>query len=1072
MIKNVLFSLFFLFVANQSLAQRSVYDDAIKQAKILIKAQKYDDALLEVVTAIIATKQFKVDHSEAYAELKKVTLEIKKQHADLERAKAISDRQLKQFSVWMTQLTDLIQDDSNGGIIGFSPLKSNLLTILIPAQQYISNNANLNKSTEIANAHLQLGATYQNLGKSKASIEEYAQAYNMAKKNLSELSAQHIRFTDDATNVYLRAVEAHGRSLMNKGLLDDVGDLLNEAEEYIRTFNISNADNFDALARLENVFGDYMEEIDSVGKSVSYRQQALNYARKAINIDKLNLSYKNNLITCLNSLIVVLPKSLSDDLRLKYKKEAAALVSTLDNTAGNGGIFLVNLAACTKYQAFDAVEVKKYQEALDTLNKAINKIDYFLHLDPEQSELHLIKADLNTAIAQIYGYNLSNPVQQKIHLERSINEWIMTVKNKKVLPSNLLLLRKIYSDIASNLNNSFTKDEIVLINDNISKAIKSTGDEFGRYPQIARIVAILNLINGNALLQSGAEKSAVALRQYFQSAIQFFDYSKVTEKRNQYSEDFVRYCSAYVQLLTIDIDSDNYEQVQNDFYQIEKIFYPIYKIYNYDTELAWQIATANKLYGDFLVKRGKYMDAIGPLRLSSLEGFKSGSEALAKIYGMENLKNDKEKSRFLQIANAQQNGRTDIIVPTTGNGTNQSLLIHIVDHPIGFRFKGIEAQAKWALMTKGLSIDKNFVNIFNKYQLEAWNKNKSLQALSDKAIDDARNTIFILNKYEKNKLDIYSNQRLSYKLLLCEGLYKRYENDISTDFANREIIKNDAVKFDTFYADLLYNNGKYQEAQKVFERIAILDPKDKKAKIMNARFYFEGNKNKISGGTNKYDIEDLKIYLGFFLEDGELKKANNLKDRILLAMDDAKTREELSVVYKANAGDDNFSELFLRNEEKLGDYWNYFTSKDTSIMLSSKDKKTHFDNLILIGKAYLNTKPQEASEIKRSLVIYYNKCAWYCLLENKADDAGYYLNGSDVIDPGNKLTIVNRAHTLLLNDQIGSAKILYLKYKDWSFDTNGGYPTYKEIFLSNLKGLKDSGIRNQHIIEIINLLKE
>jgi hypothetical protein len=59
-----------------------------------------------------------------------------------------------------------------------------------------------------------------------------------------------------------------------------------------------------------------------------------------------------------------------------------------------------------------------------------------------------------------------------------------------------------------------------------------------------------------------------------------------------------------------------------------------------------------------------------------------------------------------------------------------------------------------------------------------------------------------------------------------------------------------------------------------------------------------------------------------------------------------------------------------------------------------------------------------------------------------------------------------------LNGDYQKAKEIYLKWKDEPFELDKNYRTYKDVFLADIKDLKDSGIQNKYFKKAEELLKE
>jgi hypothetical protein len=1066
--------LLLLIVSLAAAAQnRSSYDKTIKEANQYLDDNDYITALIKFHAAGIAAQENHLDSKSADAGADKALRLMKAEHDAYlvyKKEKDNTDNQLKQIAAQVTQINALIQDNNNLNIIGFAPLKTKLLNAIMPIQNLTANNYDLNDRIAVINVQLSLDETNLDVGNNPMPKNNFAQGYTASKNLLDDLKLKKKPYPPGLVTVYLRSAALYTRDLLNKSNLIAAKKVMAESKIYLAEFNFNSAAYHDAVAGLENTYARYEEEANNNVAMLAYKRQAISHQRAAVALGEGNSPYKNALAALLIQLARLKPGvDFTADSAGYYKSAACGLLKGFSGTY-NDRSYLVNKTECAKFCAERLLSTKHDQAALDTLLNNVKMINEFVKYSPSQYTFNLCRASLYMEISRIYHTRIIDKNQEIWYRKLAIGDFISTLKGRKNFPADLELLGQTFSGImVSTLTMSSEKDKLNVIAD-LNRSLETMGQEYGRSPQIAYMIAMLNYHHAEMIIHNKTRQDSLQASAEYARAITYFGNARILERNDPYSDDFANVCAAYCQRFILNIKNENKTGVDSAYLNITRRFMPIYAKYDDDVALGWWLANASKAYGTYLFKKGFYKTAIGPLVFASNEGMKSSTDYLVRIFGLNGRRDADKLKIYLQRTSYQHSDeRKEFTIDVLKDSLPEKLKIYIADRAIGYKYKGIDDQARWALTTRNIVIDTTFVNKLSRCQEIAWKNYQSFQLLSDQAMDDAYTSINFLNKYIKYKQAIGKEQNIVRKRELCNTLHKLYEFDLTKNPACAAQIRKDAISFYLTYAGLSLANDDLK-SKALYERVLELEPKNNAADSGLSVIYFLKHKNNLVKGDYTNDAEHLKLFLKLFLKDGDAQKADIITSKILAADGSAATRDDINCIYLASGNYNNFNALFLGNTKRIKEYLDYFISKNEGLLGAADEKRSHYYKIILLNDAYEKLNPKTDRDFNKALSVCYNAFVWYSFLTNKRESLLYYLNRSIELDPTNKSAVANQANVFLLNNEYEAARKLYLKYKDLDFDENG--KTYRDVFISDLKIFQNAGLKNTFINQIIKLLNE
>lgn len=1062
-----------LFLGFDSLAQNCPeYGKLIKDGDNDIKIKQFKKALNNFNAAKLCSP------SMAYEVDKKINLlfdaiekekdEALMQKKDADMSKKVAEENLKKMSELIGNITELIQSEKTNGIIGFLPFKKELLNFLIPANQFISSNSKTNKlNNESPIAHYQLGGTYEDIGKSAEAAKEYNVSFNELKSTLNESAKNKTEVKEKTITTFLKVGMLISWNQISLGKLKEAKEIIDYTEDLLSKLTIKKTSKFYAsLSGFENLKNNYFGHVGNKNQAFFHINKAIEFIQLAESLDSNNINFKITKAVFLKNSTIGMPDSLiSKADKKKNEKEACDIFKNITGKPGNGSLGIDGLCDCIKdeniYGASSDVESKN---KIKNLNQLVDKLSNLIYLDPEDLDLKLNRAWLISQIAQIELYDLKDKEMSENSINKVINDWSSYVSNNTTL-EKLWKVRNIYNDLSKVISYHDQLKEKYILFEKMNYAFETNKNLYENIKSVSEIV-INNYVDlANGKLDKKNHQDSILSKAYFNIAATYLERSKIIDSKS-FDEKYDKYCSIYDNLLKINIKENKLPDAKKNYSKINELFGPYYENFKFDFYLGQHFWGSAMRYGKFLFDQGLIKEALPVLEYASKNGIGESTAILANLYrrGTEVQKNITLADSLEKYSKFQTMKK--FTIPCDFGGKKAPFDVYVRELHKEYAYKGIEDQVTWLWEARGGKVPDDVRSSFIRLQDLANKYNVSFPELCIEALGIV-NEEKTIEKYKPLKKEITNEKDKDKKRVLYKKLFNVYENDLSkeSDKQKLEFIKKDATEFYSEYANNLEKDNKI-EKNKIFSRILELDPKNRSANENSVKLNFELNMGNPEILCQTKDLELLKTYLKLYLEQQNKKSADVVLNKILTIEDNKEIRYEMSQLYYL-FGHSKFESLFLSDTKKTEDYRNFFINKRSKISSSYSKQMLYYQELIKLDEAYLKINSDTIT--KKEAAQHYNSLSWNCLL-SKDYKILKYLERSIELDADSPYPKGNLPHFYLFNNKVEKAKELYLKFKDLPFDKKGGYPTFKDAFLSDFKDFEKGGITHEKLNEIRELL--
>jgi hypothetical protein len=930
-----------------------------------------------------------------------------KQKNEAEKSKELADTRLKQLSDLISNITDLIQDERTDGILGFTPLKIDLIDKLIPASEAItSTSKNTDNPLRSAEIHLQKGFAFEDMGKSFESEKEYGLAYSESYTLIRTLINNTENIPDKLSTIYLKALLFHTWNLITTGEYQEAKKIFNSAEMILPKINTLSAKLNNAMAGFSNVQGRYYSVVEKKDTlALQNNKNAVKFSRKAVEIDSLNIRYKLSLAQHLKNLSIE-TKFLSNEEINKLENEACSIYTNINSMPGNGGSAIKGIVDCQINQSFDSAKLNMDSLVIENLLQTCSTLGTLIYYNPYDKDNYIKRARIYTRLAQIEAWKKSNEAKTKFYLNLAVDDWVSNVGTGTNI-QNLWEIKSCYENISRLMEFVIeggseplirSKEDKFIIHQKMLKALELNQKVYGSVPEIAKITTMGNqkLIEFRPI--KNRQDTLIKL-SYCDKVISAYEKLNLTNDFSNFDEVYASYCGAYDDKLSIYISLDDLDMARQSYKQMHDIFNPIYEKYKFDFYLGQHFWGSAMRMGKFLFEKGYINEAMPILNYASFNGISESTKLLAKI-NREGLMGRANVSVADSLDNlAKKQSMKKFTIPCDFGGKKYPFDVYVRELPRDYPYRAIEDQAEWLSQARGGNIPDVVRSSFIKLQDLAWKNDVSFPDLCVYALEAA-------NEEKKKKTD-----------------------SISAKSEGRTI-----------------------------------------EKTIDDKSVFNKNKVNVKYLTKTNDILKLKNYLIFYLREKDSLNAAIVRTRILKLSDNPQTREEIYRIYLEESEDGNFEFLFLSNTKKIKEYRDYFLSQKIDSISDNDLKRIHYVNLILLDNKYLEQSPKDSLIVIKYLSSHYNSLGWQCIMTKRFENTVRYIKKSIELNENNVYAYGNLPHAYLFTGQIEKAKELYLKWKDLPFDKEADYPTFKDAFLGDFKEFEKAGIRNENIKGIIELL--
>lgn len=683
--------------------------------------------------------------------------------SEIERKK-VEDKNHKMLKL-IGDITDLLQRDENTAIIGFAPLKNDIIKITMPYY----NEVNKSKSSyQEISSHLQQAQTLEKLNKNDFDIE-YKKAYEGSVKYLKQYKNKNI--PDELMIIYLKSSVYYGWNLMNKNQLNKVKEIFFETETYAKNINIDNATSkmLYSLSIFDDALSRYYKINKKEDEAYECNHNAIKKIRKALKLDATNLFYKSELAKYLYNL-GTFPKDLvsDSDKLLISKGEELALQLRKSRNSSTLGLFTY-----AKYVYDKTYLLNNHKEILELLNRALAELNVFIKLDATNFKLYLHRARLSARLLDFY--NIDEDIKNlRFNIFSQVkSDWAAAVKNKSSINTDIEIVKDIYLKHLRYPDNFITTNPKIDYFLELESGIRNLANNFGQVNDIALMAGDIYGNLGKIIIELDKKAMNNEALSYLNKSENYFKQTDILKNTDTFSEKFSWYANVLSNRIKLNHRYGKTDLIHKDLEILYRLFMPILNKYPYDFYLRKCIKESYMRVGDLWFKEKEYIKAKPFLEYASKWGMKESSKQLSRIYreGLIGTINNKLANSLDKLAEKQVEAKLTVYADFGSQG-RMPFEITISEMPKDFPYNGIDDQVIWLEQVRGGIIPPNIVYLFQKLQNFARQDDYSFASLS---IFTLKLAGFNQNQFEKitEKPDLEYN--VPEKILAKINLFKYQE---------------------------------------------------------------------------------------------------------------------------------------------------------------------------------------------------------------------------------------------------------------------------------------------------------
>jgi hypothetical protein len=659
---------------------------------------------------------------------------------------------------------------------------------------------------------------------------------------------------EDFLFMYVRSAYYYSWDCMDNNEYEKADAIISKAENILLTKPLFTKFYF-CLAGLENAKGHASIYSRDNEKMFEYEIRAIQYANKAVLKRPQNKYYLKSLATFLGNVKENLPDSFLSKEEAESYLELGSEVADYTNKIDNKGFAAANTFNFVGDQIEDLVKSNRYTDAEKILNNSIIDFNRFIENGSYDYSKYIFRAGLYLKIIDI-RLKQNDTLKSKEYINYALSDWATYIKGNHVIINDISDFKDTYDLIVTKIMQIYNDSgEVNVKYKYMSKVLDELKPFYAKQWQIANTIYFLNNYIGYQYVINETQKDSVEALRYYTKAVEAFGNSKILDSYTSFSKDFAKFSLSFDKSIKLNIKYNNYQKAVDNYNKAKQLFSPVYQKYPFDINMGYYLADINKLYGEYLYKKGNYKEAIEPLDWASYNGEKQSTEYLIKIYNT-GIYTDPEKSNFYKLRDQSQNdGRKEY---TINSVDHKKVIIELFDRAEGYGYKGIEDQAEWLRITENTIIPQSLVDKLSKFQDTAWQKNISFKELAINRFNTET-----LAPYKDLKDRINNEKSLQKRLHLFGILFNMYDTNLKKNSFNSDVIKEDAIEFYLSSAKVLLQNKKYFAAQSLLNDVLKLDPYNKEA---TARIKLEKYKSNVNVLVNTADIDELKLYLNVCIE--------------------------------------------------------------------------------------------------------------------------------------------------------------------------------------------------------------
>ncbi|MEO1685453.1 MAG: AAA-like domain-containing protein, partial [Cyanobacteria bacterium J06631_12] len=414
----------------------------------------------------------------------------KQSESEQRKIAELQEEEAKSNLSTMTRLIDdvfsLVQGDQNIGIVGFSQFQRSLFDSLLDYHDYIVSNRGQPASPwQRAQARYRIGRSSEIVGDSIRAQDEYQAAFEETISVATAIySSENIPL--DLVQLLNETAVYYAWNLMNYGNNDKAREIISRVKSISQESDREERPGLlRAFASVENAHAQLLSQEGEHEGAYERQLSALDFARRAVALDRNNIELRRTLAVYLRNLSKVNNSMMSEEEKEHYEALGCKLARDTDELAHSGAALINVIASCT----FDESLEGEVNEVIESLLNVRKRLDVVVQLDPENIEFKLSRARINTRLMFIERIHRRNSDTADNYFSLALADWLDVVGNGDTFPTEIWQLRAVYIDL---------KDHILAFDDDTKKleafnsivfAIDRTNKAFGDAPEVALIAA-------------------------------------------------------------------------------------------------------------------------------------------------------------------------------------------------------------------------------------------------------------------------------------------------------------------------------------------------------------------------------------------------------------------------------------------------------------------------------------------------------------------------------------------------------------------------------------------------------
>ncbi|MBC1298475.1 DUF2610 domain-containing protein, partial [Nostoc sp. UCD122] len=639
-----------------------------------------------------------------------------------------ANQNLAEMTKLISEVSEVVQGEKSEEIIGFAPIQKELFELFLPYHDYIIQNNQSSNFWQSAEAHYRIGSSSEKIGDSIGAQKQLRLAFEKAKAATEKFSASGTGTVPPKLLQLLNEIAlSYAWNRMNYGYLDEAESILSTANSFVNSYTGEQSPELiRSIAGLENGLSRLYKEKNDDEKSLKHQRLSVEFARKAVSLDKDDVRFKGTLAVYVKNLSLTPESLMPTEEADRYQKESCEIVK-VDRSGNFTAAFVNTIVNCAYDESLQGTPDENIAKLLDVRGD----LNFFVRMEPSNVEFKLLRAYITSRLINIEKFQRGDKEAANRYFNMVLTDWLDVVGNGNTLPVNVSTLKTVYTNIRDHLISYDSAVEKKNIFGKIIAAIGKSNDVFSDSPEIALIAAdsVYHKLEGFKK-ESNPQENLANVNE----VISRFSKTNILKDTSTYDERYAWVCGAYATRLKINYESENIEDVLEDFKTINDICLPIFEKHSFDFYLHDNILGAYYHTGKLLFEKDRFEKAKPILEYTSRWGKKEGSKLLARMYqeGL-GVQVDNSRAEALETLASKQSMKR-FTIPIKDSGMEFPFHVFVYQKPLDYPYKGIDDQVEWLKQARGITIPVDVADSFRKLHKIAVENNVSFPDLAAYAV--------------------------------------------------------------------------------------------------------------------------------------------------------------------------------------------------------------------------------------------------------------------------------------------------------------------------------------------------